>query len=85
MQRYLLATTEAWRAVWRGGKGPENRIYRNKNLNLSTNPLNRNDTLLNGVFDQIGGGMKLKFLHQIIFVPLDCSYGDAQDVGDFFG
>ncbi len=32
---YLVATMEGWRAVWRGGKGPVNRIYRNTNLNLS--------------------------------------------------
>jgi hypothetical protein len=47
--------------------------------------LNESDTLLYGISDQISGGFKLKFLHHIIFMPLDCSYGDAQDVGDFFG
>ena len=35
--------------------------------------------MLKGKFDQIGSGLKLKFLHHIAFMPLDCSYSSLVD------
>jgi hypothetical protein len=64
-------------------KGRAKRKGSQKEIRLKSS--DRNDAVLDGILKQLSTGLEIQFPHYFIFVKLDCSGRDTENVADLLG